>query len=197
MIPFPNRKYQIIYADPPWEYKNTTFGKRKKDKDGTFKESYSPILRYPCMTLEQIKALPIENIVDENAVLFLWTTGPFIEQASQVINAWGFKYKTVGFVWVKTTQLSKGRPGSPDGWLKKNLGKWTLSSTEFVLIGTKGSIRKEAKNIRQLIMSPVEGHSKKPEEVKERIVALLGDIPRIELFARKQTEGWDVWGNEV
>jgi len=192
-----NKKYNIIYADPPWEYKNTTFGKRINDKESTFKESYSPLLRYPCMTLEQIKSLPIEDIVEKDAVLFLWTTGPFMEQATQVIDAWGFQYKTVGFVWIKTTQLSKGRPGSPDGWLKKNLGKWTLSSTEFVLLGTKGSLKKETKNIRQVVMSPIRGHSQKPEVVRERIVALLGDKPRIELFARDKPEGWDVWGNEI
>ncbi len=103
---------------------------------------------------------------------------------------WGFKYATVGFVWVKLkNDLSEVR--------KDGLGKYTISNAEYCLIGRKGKYKRESKAVQQIVQTPKLGHSKKPEEVRTRIVELVGNLPRIELFARQKTDGWDVWGNEV
>jgi len=192
-----SKKYQIIYADPPWKYKNVSFGKRPGDNKQTLQQTYSSSIRYGELSLEELCILPIKNLSDKNCVLFLWVTAPMLQTAFELLKSWGFIYKTMAFVWIKTTQLQKGRPGSKDGWLKKNLGKWTLSSAEFVLLATKGSLKPITKTIRQVGLFPIEYHSKKPDKFREEIVDLMGNLPRIELFAREKTEGWDVWGNEV
>jgi N6-adenosine-specific RNA methylase IME4 len=112
-----------------------------------------------------------------------------LPEALRVIRAWGFTYKTVAFVWVKTNRKSAT-------WFY-GMGFWTRSNAEVCLLATRGHLRRVNKAVHQLIVSPLEAHSKKPDAARERIVALMGDIPRIELFARQATEGWDVWGNEV
>jgi N6-adenosine-specific RNA methylase IME4 len=113
-----------------------------------------------------------------------------MEKSFEVIKAWGFKYATVGFVWIKTTNDKSKIRG--DG-----LGKYTISNAEYCLIAKKGKYWRQHKNVKQIIMSPKDKHSKKPNEAKNRIIELAGDLPRIELFARQKSEGWDVWGNEV
>lgn len=184
--PPPMRKrYQIIYADPPWKYYNQTFGGRIGKSPLS---RYSVDLRYPSMKLKDIKALPIKSIMDKNCILFLWVTNPMLPDGIEVIKSWGFKYKTVGFCWIKTTKTGK---------LRTNLGYWTLGGMELCLIGTKGSPKKQRNNIRQILHDEVIRHSQKPEEVRNRIGQLMGNISRIELFAREKTSGWDVWGNEV
>ena len=181
-IPFPNKKYNIIYADPPWNYVNT------KNHNGKFFGIAEK--HYPTMKLKEIKELKIQNISDNNCYLFMWTTSPFMEKSFEVIKAWGFKYATVGFVWIKTTNDKSKIRG--DG-----LGKYTISNAEYCLIAKKGKYWRQHKNVKQIIMSPKDKHSKKPNEAKNRIIELAGDLPRIELFARQKSEGWDVWGNEV
>jgi len=170
------KKYNIIYADPPWEYKNK-LGNNPK---------YGGIT-YPTMKTEDICNLPIENICEKDCILFLWGTWVNIESALKVIKAWGFDYKTVGFVWVK---ISKGKP-------RTGIGHYTNSNTEFCLIGKRGKISRIKTNVNQVIMKEIREHSRKPDEARERIVELMGDLPRIELFARQRFEGWDAWGNEV
>ena len=101
---------------------------------------------------------------------------------------WGFKYKTLAFCWSKHTK---------NGKKVSNLGRWTMGNVELCLLGVRGKPKRKIKNIKQLVEAERTKHSKKPEEVRNRIVKLMGDIPRIELFARQKTEGWDVWGNEV
>ena len=182
MIPFPNKKYQIIYADPPWDYGNT------KNLNGQFWGIADK--HYPVMRLEDIKALPIHNLANEDCYLFLWTTSPFMEKSFEVIKSWGFKYATIGFVWIKMRNNMDEIRG--DG-----LGKYTISNAEYCLIARKGKYWRNAKNVKQIIMSPKDKHSKKPDEIRKRIVELVGNLSRIELFARQKTEGWDVWGNEI
>ncbi len=111
-----------------------------------------------------------------------------LPEAIEVMNEWGFKYKTVAFVWSKRTKNNKE---------VANLGRWTMGNVEICLLGVKGKPKRIIKNIRQLVVAERTKHSKKPDEVRDRIVRLMGDISRIELFARQETEGWDVWGNAV
>ena len=141
------------------------------------------------MGIEELCALPVSEITEKDCVLFLWATFPQLKEALQLIKAWGFTYKTVAFVWLKTNKKALT-------WFY-GLGFWTRGNAEICLLAIKGHPKRQAKNIHQLIISPIEEHSKKPEEARKKIVALMGDIPRIELFARKESPGWDIWGNEV
>ena len=170
------QKYQAIYADPPWDYQQCRLsGSAKK--------------HYPTMRIEELCALPVAEIADRDCALFLWATFPQLPEALRLIQAWGFVYKTVAFVWLKQNRKALT-------WFY-GLGFWTRSNAEICLLATKGHPKRQSAGIHQLVISPVEHHSKKPDEVREKIVALMGDVPRIELFARQQTPGWDVWGNEV
>ena len=141
------------------------------------------------MRLEELAALPVSDLADTDCALFLWATFPQLPEALRLIRAWGFSYKTVAFVWLKTNRKART-------WFY-GLGFWTRSNAEICLLATKGHPKRQAANIHQLIVCPVERHSKKPDEARDRIVALMGDLPRIELFARQETPGWEVWGNEV
>lgn len=170
------KKYQIIYADPPWQY----------DQRGV---EGAAAKQYPTMSFPELCELPVGNLADRNCVLFLWTTFPMLDKAVRLIEAWGFAYKTVAFVWLKQNRKS-------DGWYY-GLGFWTRCNAEICLLATKGKPRRACNRAHQLIISHMEKHSKKPEEAREKIVTLMGDLPRIELFARQTTPGWDVWGNEV
>lgn len=184
-----NKKYKIIYADPPWSY---------NDKMGNDSAFMSATSAYPTMPLEDIKALKVKNIADNDCVLFIWVVSPLLPEAIEVINAWGFKYTTIGFVWSK-----KHKSGVPVA----NMGRWTMGNVELCLIAKKGKPQRICKNVKQLIEDLRVEHSRKPDEVRKRIVELMGDIPRIELFARtdgskdlwgKNTfDGWDVFGNEA
>lgn len=173
------KKYNIIYADPPWQYK--TYSKKGQGRSA---ESH-----YPTMELDKIKALSVAELAADDCVLFLWTTIPLLEDCFSVINAWGFKYKTVGFVWIKLNRKANS--------LFWGMGHWTRANAEFCIIATKGHPKRISAAVHQMIVSRIEEHSKKPDEVRNRILKLMGDLPRIELFARQKTEGWDVWGNEV
>jgi len=171
-----DKKYNIIYADPPWSYEVDYVPDRNVKT------------HYKIMTLEEILKLPINNIADKNCILFLWVTAPQLQNVFKVIEAWGFKYSTVGFVWVK-----KNKDGSPF----IGLGAWTRANAELCLIAKKGSITCLDHSISQIIETPTEEHSKKPDIVRELIERLVGKLPRIELFARQKPEGWDVWGDEI
>lgn len=178
MIPFPNKTYSVIYADPPWG-SNTQFG-RDKNKGN------SP--HYALLDLQTIAALPVSQIAAQNCVLFLWVVDTQLFEAKTIIDSWGFTYKTVGFTWVKATATDKDHFG---------VGMWSRKNPEMCLLATKGKPTRQSASVRQLQRHPVREHSRKPDEIRDAIVALCGDVPRIELFARQQTPGWDVWGNEV
>lgn len=174
-------KYSIIYADPPWRYnvwsRDTGLG-RSADS------------HYQTMTKADIENLPIPNITEKNAVLFLWITFPCLEQGLELIKKWGFTYKTCGFAWGKLNKKN-GKPFV-------GMGYYTRANVEICLLATKGKpLKRISKAVQQFILAPIEEHSKKPSEVRERIVKLFGDLPRIELFARQRTDGWDCWGDEV
>ncbi len=169
-------KYNIIYADPPWRYERKTVqGAAEK--------------HYPTMSLEDICALPVADIAAKDSVLFLWATFPQLKEALQVVDAWGFHYKTLAFLWLKQNRRA-------DTWFY-GMGFWTRSNAEVCLLATRGHPKRQSAGIHQFVISRIEQHSKKPDVVRDKIVQLLGDIPRVELFARQKTPGWDVWGNEV
>ena len=141
------------------------------------------------MTLEDICNLPVADITDTDAVLFLWATFPKLREALQTIKSWGFQYKSVAFVWLK-------RNKNGQGWFY-GLGFWTRGNAEICLLATKGHPKRRSRKVHQFIISPLRSHSQKPDETRDKIVALMGDRPRVELFARQTPPGWDVWGNEV
>ena len=141
------------------------------------------------MSIDDICRLPVAGIASNDCALFMWITFPTMKEAFRVIEAWGFQYKTVAFVWIKQNKKSPT--------LFWGLGFWTRANAELCLLATKGRPKRKSAAVHQIIMSPVEEHSKKPDVVRDRIVELLGDLPRIELFARQKPDGWDVWGNEV
>jgi|TARA_R100000482_G_C5067225_1_gene119800 site-specific DNA-methyltransferase (adenine-specific) len=145
---------------------------------------------YPTQSKTWIKDLPVNNIINDDCALFLWTTDAHIKDAIQTMESWGFKYVTIAFVWEKKTKTGK---------TVANLGAWTMKNYEICLFGTKGSMlkHKQVNNIYQKVEAERTKHSKKPQEVRNRIELLFGDLPRIELFAREKADGWDVWGNEV
>ena len=173
------KKYQIIYADPPW---NFNFQKRNGLSDAA-KEKL-----YPTMKAQDIVDLPVGQIADRDCVLFLWVMNSELQLALRCIEAWGFTYKTVAFTWVKTTVNDKYCFGG---------GNWTRSNPELCLLATRGTPKRRSASVRELVVSQRREHSRKPDEIRDAIVELCGDAPRVELFCRYPAEGWDVWGNEV
>lgn len=170
--------YQIIYADPPWLYNDKcNAGQRGAE------------FKYSCMGLDALCQLPVASLAAPNCVLFMWVTAPTLPDALTLGKAWGFRYKTKGFCWVKTNK---------DGSIYKGMGHYTRSNTEDCLIFTNGKLpARQDKGISQVIMAPRREHSRKPDEAHKRIEQLYGDLPRIELFARTQVPGWDAWGNQT
>lgn len=164
-------KYRIIYADPPWNYGNELI------------ENYGDVKKhYPTMTIEELCELPIKDLTEDNAVLFLWVTSPLLEECFTVIKAWGFKYKT-SFVWDK---------------IKHNFGHYNSVRHELLLICTKGSCTPDNKELHDSVISIEKSnkHSEKPEYFRELIDKMYFKGKRIELFARTKAKNWEVWGNE-
>ena len=185
----PNKKYQVIYADPPWDYG----GKMQYDKTtikgeniGFEKKIFlsSAGFKYPTLKLKQLKTLDVKSIADDDCILFMWTPGPQLANSVELGEAWGFEYKTVAFVWDKMIH---------------NPGRYTLSQTEFVLVFKKGKIPQPrgARNVRQMVAVPRGKHSEKPIEVIKGITKMFPQQDKIELFARNNFVGWDNWGLEV
>ena len=146
------KKYKIIYADPPWRYA------RSKVQGAAEKH-------YPTMSIEELCALPVKEIADKDCILFLWATFPQLKEALQLIKAWGFTYKSVAFVWLKQNRKSPT-------WFY-GLGFWTRGNAEICLLATKGHPKRQSNKVHQFIISPVEQHSKKPDETRDRIVQLI------------------------
>ena len=144
---------------------------------------------YPTMGIDELCALPVPELAAKDCALFLWVTFPLLQEAWPLMDAWGFCYKSVAFVWVK---LNRKAPT-----LFTGMGYWTRSNAEICLLATKGKPKRQSAGVHQFLISPIEQHSKKPDAAREKIVALMGDLPRIELFARQKTPGWDIWGNEL
>ena len=176
MIPFPDKKYNIIYSDPAWNYENWGEGASRNVKE-----------KYKTMSMEEIWKLPVKNIADENCILFIWVTFPNLQEGLDVIKAWGFTYKTLGFSWLKLNKKN--------GKLFFGIGHYTKSNCEVCLIGVKGKPKIIDDTISSAIISPRQEHSKKPNIIRDKIVQLCGDLPRIELFARQKIPKWDCWGD--
>lgn len=176
-----DKKYDIILCDPPWQFLTWS----NKGKDRSAEKHYATMAKY------DIQKLPVSNISAKNSVLFLWATAPCLIEALELIKAWGFTYKTVGFTWVKQCKKSDK--------LFTGMGYYTRANAEFCLLATKGKIlERKSHSISQIIVSHIEEHSKKPAEARDRITKLFGnDLQKIELFARQYADGWDCWGNEV
>jgi len=177
-----DNKYKIIYADPPWEYSSDPNSKR-----GIWGLAHT---LYNTMKIDDLKQLPVPDIADDNCILFLWATFPNLQQALDVMKSWGFTYKTTAFVWEKLSKTNN----TPK---KYGLGWYTRSNCEIVLLGRKGKFDRKSAAVQQIIKSTISKHSEKPNEVRNRILKLCGDLPRIELFARTKVHGWDVFGNDV
>jgi N6-adenosine-specific RNA methylase IME4 len=173
-----DKKYNVIYADPPWSFK--TYSDKGKDR--------SPENHYNVMNFKDICNLPVNNIANDNSVLLMWVIDPLLDKAFKVIDAWGFKYKTVGFTWAKTNKKSLG--------FFTGLGYWTRGNPEMCLLATKGKPKRISKSVPQLVVEQRREHSRKPDIMYNHIENLL-DGPYIELFARTKRKGWDCWGNQT
>lgn len=180
---FPDRRYQVILADPPWLY----YGDPNKDQAAG--------KHYQLMSTADISALPVRSITAPSAALFLWATGPRLPEALEVMKAWGFHYRGIAYIWAKSRR---------DGGLIHGQGvrpTFTKPTSELVLVGSTCRRGRPLKLLTesqgQVVLAPRGRHSEKPAVFRELIVELLGDTPRIELFARERADGWDAWGNEV
>lgn len=170
--------YSIIYADPPWSY-----------RDKALAGNRGACCKYPVMTQDDIAGLPVSSICADDAVLFMWVTMPKLDECFPIIKAWGFEYKTAAFTWVKKNKLSAS-------WFW-GMGRWTRANAEICLLATRGNPKRMSAGVHSVIDTPIERHSKKPDVVRDRIVQLCGDLPRLEMFARQPTPGWSVWGNDA
>jgi len=170
--------FRVICPDPPWRY-----DQYRDTKHGAAKSHYGT------MSDADIAALPVGDLASEDAYLFLWVTGPVLCEGRHkpIMEAWGFEVVTIPFVWVKTYHDGKPYCG---------LGRYTRSATEFVVLGRRGRFWRESASVYQVVTAPVGKHSEKPQEVYDRIVKFCGDVPRVELFARKRREGWTSHGDE-
>jgi N6-adenosine-specific RNA methylase IME4 len=165
------KKYPVIYADPPWLFKNYS-------EKG---EGRNPNQHYKCMPLEEIKALPVQELAADNCVLLMWVYNPMLPEALELFKAWGFEFKTVGFVWSKQ---------------RISTGYWTRSMTEQCWLATRGKPSRKDMGVRQVLEAPPLEHSQKPALFYDRIEKLCAG-PYVELFARTRRQGWDAWGNET
>lgn len=171
-------KYKLIYADPPWSYKD-------KCHSGQRGAGY----KYSTMSLLDLKALPVGDLADQDCLLAMWWVAPMPQEAIDLVKAWGFSLKTMkGFTWHKTSKHGKQFWG---------MGNYTRANSEDCLFAIKGKPKRVSAAVSQLIVAPFTRHSEKPNEARLRLERLIGDVPRIELFARSVASGWDAWGNEV
>ena len=185
-ISLPGGKYDIIYADPPWQYKTY---------------SGDLVTPYPIMKDEDIYSMPVQEITNDNCILLMWVTFPKLIEGIETMQRWGFTYKTCAFAWIKTNKKFNPKQFTflPEDNFSSfwGMGYWTRANAELCLLGTVGKPKRVSKSVHQVIYEPIEKHSKKPDCVRDKIVELCGDLPRIELFARQKTPGWVTWGNEV
>jgi N6-adenosine-specific RNA methylase IME4 len=173
-----SRKYRVIYADPPWTF--ATYSAKGKGR--------SAEAHYDCMTLDEVKRLPVAEWAAADSILLLWATDPLLDKAFEVIRAWGFTYKTVGFYWVKQNRSGVG--------FFTGLGFWTRANPEQCLLATRGHPKRRSADVPKLVVSPRREHSRKPDEIYD-LIERLSEGPYLELFARSSRPGWDAWGTQV
>jgi len=169
--------YSIVYADPAWDYAGRT---QQNGKEPTGSATY----HYSTMKIEDMKKLPVQSLCEKNCLLFMWSSSPHLPQAIELMNAWGFEYKTIAFVWDKQ---------------RVNPGYYTMSQVEICIVGKKGNIPspRGSRNTRQFLSQMRGRHSAKPNEIRDRITEMFPTQRKLELFARDEVVGWDRWGNEV
>lgn len=174
-----SKRFALLYADPPWDYK----GQKQHGGAGT-PDTGGAATHYDTLKLRDLKRLNVADVCEDDCLLFMWATGPHLDQAVELMKAWGFAWATIAFVWNKA---------------RVNPGFYTMSQVELVLVGKRGRIPKPrgARNIRQYVLALRGPHSVKPPEVRTRIEAMFPEQNKLELFARQASPGWSVWGNEV
>lgn len=191
--PFANLQrghYKAILADPPWQF-NSLWGGRPKKVNGNY-PSRAIDAHYDTLTIDKICALPVSDLAADDCVLFMWTCWPVLQDSFRVIDAWGFKYKTCGFSWMKADPY---RLFADDKTPFAGMGYWTRANTEPCLLATRGKPKRINADVRQGIIAPRREHSRKPDEIHGRIERLVAG-PYLELFARQSRPGWTTWGNE-
>lgn len=194
MDDLPRNHFQAILADPPWHFK--TYNEKGRQRSPDWKPfKGSPSIHYDTMSAEQIRELPVADIAAPNCALFLWICWPLLPEAMDLIDAWGFSYKTCAFSWMKAhaRQVEMFRD-DVDGQI--GMGYWTRSNSEVCLLATRGKPQRKNKDVRQAIIEPRRQHSRKPDCVYSRIERLI-DGPYLEMFARSTRPGWSAFGNQV
>ena len=180
------KKYKVIYADPPWRFKN--FSEKGEGRNA--------ISHYDCLTLADLKKLNIQRYADKDCALFMWVTDPMLDQGIELMQDWGFKFKTVAFYWAKTnTKVDLDKLSSKKDFFT-GLGYWTRANCEQCIMGTIGNPKRISKDVKRLIIDKRREHSRKPEQTYDRIEKLV-EGPYLELFARKTRRNWDSWGDQV
>jgi len=172
-------KYGVILLDPPWAFK--TFSGKLVTAHRTANDHYQT------MKAHEIAGLPIPDLAAKSCALFMWTVDSHLDESLELMRFWGFKYKTIAFIWEKI-----GANGMP----RIGMGYWTRKQAEVCLMATRGTPKRLSKGVRQIIQAPRREHSRKPDEIYERIEALV-EGPYLEMFARQEWAGWDSWGNET
>lgn len=172
------KKYEIIYADPAWQYKTKESLAKTSILNGELNTHYGT------MTIDELGGLPLESISDKNSMLFMWVVSPMLDDGIELMKKWGFKYSTIAFIWHKQ---------------RSNPGHYTMSECEICLVGRRGKIPtpRGARNVRQFLSEMRGKHSAKPTEIRNRIELMFPTQTKLEMFARQSAEGWDAWGNEV
>jgi len=178
-------RHKVIYADPPWHFK-------ARSAKGTGRSALS---YYDVMSLEALKEYPVQDYTDDDCALFLWCIDPMLPEALQVMKAWGFTYKTVAFHWAKLNKGGADKPVSDNPFFA-GMGYWTRANPEICLLGTKGKPKRKAKDVRRFIAAERREHSRKPDEIYDRIERLV-DGPYLELFARTSRPGWSSIGDQI
>lgn len=193
-LDIPPGGFKAIMADPPWHFRSFS-----PPRPQNFASDRSPNKHYATMSAQDIFDMPVADIAARDSHLFLWSTGPHLPQAIETMRQWGFRYSGMGFVWVKMRRAFLRQPRMLPlihADLFMGLGHTTRKNAEFVLLGRRGSARRNAKDIHEIILSPVREHSRKPDEAYDRVRQYC-DGPYLELFSREERAGWSTWGNET
>lgn len=172
-----NKKYKIIYADPPWQYDDKSLNRGGAER------------HYITTANSELELMDVQSVCDDDCIMFMWATFPKMQEALDLMRAWGFEYKTVAFTWVKKNKIK-------DSWFW-GMGRWTRSNAEVCLLGVKGKPKRVGMGVHSVIDAKAMKHSEKPQEARDKIIELMGDLPRLEMFARYSAPGWDVFGNEA
>lgn len=191
----PRGEFAAIVADPPWHFRARTALQMSNWTSRRDAEKH-----YAVMGIDDIVGLPVRELAAKDAHLFLCTTGPCLRMAFDVMEAWGFRYSAMAFTWIKLKRshnpLQLRVLPTAESDLHVGLGLTTRKNAEFVLLGRRGNAKRIAKNVREIILAPVREHSRKPDEIFNRVERYCCG-PYLELFSREQRPGWTCWGNEV